>query len=80
MLRYNEEELLLNCYFCKITKENTKSNRTMKKREYLPYESPQTTVVELKMDSALLQASVQDYIEGGNETWVTPGEEDGIFF
>ncbi len=52
----------------------------MKKREYLVYESPQTTVVELKMDSALLQASVQDYIEGGNETWVTSGEEDGIFF
>ncbi len=52
----------------------------MKTRKYLVYESPQTTVVELKMDSALLQASVQDYIEGGNETWVTSGEEDGIFF
>ena len=52
----------------------------MKIREYLVYESPQTTVVELKMDSALLQASVQDYIEGGNETWVISGEEDGIFF
>ena len=37
-------------------------------------------LVELKMDCALLQASVQDYIEGGHETWVTSGEEDGIFF
>ena len=80
MLRYNEEELLLNCYFCKITKENTKSNRTMKKREYLPYESPQSTSVELRMDRALLQASKPDYIEGGDDTWVTSGEEDGIFF
>ena len=52
----------------------------MKTREYLVYESPQNVVVELRMDSALLQASKPDYIEGGDDTWVTSGEEDGIFF
>lgn len=52
----------------------------MKKREYLVYESPQTTVVELKMGSALLQASVQDYIEGGDDTWVTSSMDDEILF
>lgn len=52
----------------------------MKNKEKLIYEAPQAILVELKMDCALLQASVQDYIEGGHDTWVTSGEEDGIFF
>ena len=52
----------------------------MKIREYLVYESPQTTVVELKMDSALLQASKPDYIDGGNDTWVTSSMDDAILF
>ena len=61
--------------------KDTKAIETMKIRKYLVYESPQTTVVELKMDSALLlQASKPDYIDGGDDTWVTSGEEDGIFF
>ena len=54
--------------------------KTMENKEKLIYEAPQAILVELKMDCALLQASVQDYIEGGHETWVTSGEEDGIFF
>ena len=35
------------------------------------YESPQVIVVELKMESALLQASASkpDYINGGQEIW-----------
>lgn len=72
--------MLLICYICTSNHVGPKAIETMKTRKYLVYESPQTTVVELKMDSALLQASVQDYIEGGHETWVTSGEEDGIFF
>ena len=52
----------------------------MRTREYLVYESPQTTVVELKMDSALLQASKPDYIVGGDDTWVTSSMDDGILF
>jgi|GEM_PF-1906178 len=52
----------------------------MENKEKLIYEAPQAILVELKMDGALLQASVQDYIEGGHDTWVTSGEEDGIFF
>ena len=32
------------------------------------YESPQVTVVELKMESVLL-ASKQDYTNGGQEIW-----------
>lgn len=80
MLRYNEGKLLLNCYICKITKENTKSNRAMKKRECLPYESPQSTSVELRMDRALLQASKPDYIDGGDDTWVTSSMDEEILF
>lgn len=33
------------------------------------YESPQVTVVELKMESALLQSSKPDYFNGGQEIW-----------
>ena len=33
------------------------------------YESPQVTVVELKMESALLQASRPNYTNGGQEIW-----------
>ena len=44
------------------------------------YESPQTVVVELRMDSALLQASMPDYIEGGDDTWVTSSVNDDELF
>ncbi len=52
----------------------------MKKREYLPYESPQSTSVELRMDRALLQASKPDYIDGGDDTWVTSSMDEEFLF
>jgi hypothetical protein len=52
----------------------------MNTREYLVYESPQPVVVELRMDSALLQASKPDYIEGGDDIWVTFSVNDVELF
>lgn len=68
------------CYICTSNHVGPKAIETMKTRKYLVYESPQTTVVELKMDSALLQASKPDYIVGGDDTWVTSSMDDGILF
>ena len=33
------------------------------------YESPHVTIVELRMESALLQFSKPDYTNGGQEIW-----------